>query len=181
MIRQSLFPAILLIIASFPNFAFSSDSFGTGPLLKEFGANAKVKLTHPLSKEQTFKVVFDVAEVEDETTLNRKFNSLARFLNMHVRAGVAAENIQLALVVHSKAGNGLLNEKAFKKKFGQENPNAQLLKELMAHNVRVILCGQSAAYYQIDNQDLIGGVEMALSAMTAHALLQQEGYTLNPF
>jgi len=25
------------------------------------------------------------------------------------------------------------------------------------------------------------GVTMALSAMTAHALLQQDGYTLNPF
>jgi len=28
---------------------------------------------------------------------------------------------------------------------------------------------------------LLPGVEMALSAMTAHAILQQEGYTLNPF
>jgi len=47
--------------------------------------------------------------------------------------------------------------------------------------VRVILCGQTAAYYDISNDDLLPGVEMALSAMTAHALLQQEGYTLNPF
>jgi len=29
--------------------------------------------------------------------------------------------------------------------------------------------------------DLLPNVEMALSAMTAHALLQQDGYTLNPF
>jgi hypothetical protein len=28
---------------------------------------------------------------------------------------------------------------------------------------------------------ILPGVEMALSAMTAHALLLQQGYTLNPF
>jgi len=28
---------------------------------------------------------------------------------------------------------------------------------------------------------LAPGVEMTLSAMTAHALLQQDGYTMNPF
>ncbi|VVS99449.1 hypothetical protein ERY430_40383 [Erythrobacter sp. EC-HK427] len=33
----------------------------------------------------------------------------------------------------------------------------------------------------VEHDDLIEGVEMALSAMTAHALLQQQGYTINPF
>lgn len=47
--------------------------------------------------------------------------------------------------------------------------------------MRVILCGQSAAASGIERVDLLPGVEMALSAMTAHALLQQDGYTLNPF
>ena len=45
----------------------------------------------------------------------------------------------------------------------------------------VYLCGQSAAAYGIDKGDLIPGVEMALSAMTAHAVLSAEGYSLNPF
>ena len=33
----------------------------------------------------------------------------------------------------------------------------------------------------ITPDDLIPGVEMSLSAMTAHALLQQNGFTVNPF
>ena len=33
----------------------------------------------------------------------------------------------------------------------------------------------------VTNDDLLPGVELALSAMTMHALLQQKGYTLNPF
>lgn len=44
-----------------------------------------------------------------------------------------------------------------------------------------MLCGQSAAYYQVQNADLVPGVQMALSAMTAHAVLAREGYSLNPF
>ena len=36
-------------------------------------------------------------------------------------------------------------------------------------------------FYDITGGDLLPGVEMSLSAMTAHALLQQDGYTLNPF
>tara|TARA_Y100000588_G_scaffold170524_1_gene184375 strand:+ start:507 stop:614 length:108 start_codon:yes stop_codon:yes gene_type:complete len=34
---------------------------------------------------------------------------------------------------------------------------------------------------KVKQQQLIPGVQMALSAMTAHAQLQQQGYTLNPF
>jgi len=64
---------------------------------------------------------------------------------------------------------------------GAENANATIIKALLKKNVRIILCGQTASYYEIDNEDLLPGVEMALSAMTAHALLQQEGYTLNGF
>ncbi|HBH44411.1 MAG TPA: hypothetical protein DDY28_08390, partial [Hyphomonas atlantica] len=43
------------------------------------------------------------------------------------------------------------------------------------------LCGQTAAYRDVTKADLLPGVEMSLSAMTAHAQLQQDGYTLNPF
>jgi intracellular sulfur oxidation DsrE/DsrF family protein len=61
------------------------------------------------------------------------------------------------------------------------NPNGALIDALRAKGVRVIVCGQSAAAYDVQKADLYPGVEMALSAMTAHALLQQQGYTLNPF
>jgi len=61
------------------------------------------------------------------------------------------------------------------------NANADLIKTLIAYGVEIYVCGQSAAYYSVDNEDLLPDVKMALSAMTAHALLQQKGYTLNPF
>ena len=47
--------------------------------------------------------------------------------------------------------------------------------------VYIYVCGQSAAYYDVATEDLLPGVDMALSAMTAHTMLQQQGYAINPF
>jgi len=101
---------------------------------------------------------------------------------MHAKAGVNEKNMKLAVVFHSKGAFDLTRASYYGEKYDSaENANAVIIKALLEKNVRIILCGQTAAYYGIKNEDLLPGVEMALSAMTAHALLQQEGYTLNGF
>ena len=100
---------------------------------------------------------------------------------MHVAAGVDKDNIRLAMVVHGKAAFDLLNDKAYQAKFGKPNPSAALLDELAKFNVDVYLCGQSAIALDIAPEALHNSVKVTLSAMTAHANLQQQGYTVNPF
>ncbi|MBB6520752.1 DsrE family protein [Pseudoteredinibacter isoporae] len=176
------FVAVLFLILATQNIALAgADAFTPGPQIKNFGENAKVNQSKPVSKDAKFKVAFDVGKPAEPGKLNRNFNSLARFINMHIAAGVKPENIELALVVHGKAGLDLLHNRARKAKELTENPNLPLLKALMNNNTQVFLCGQTAAYYDIKNEDLYDGVQMSLSAMTAHALLQQNGYTVNPF
>ena len=63
----------------------------------------------------------------------------------------------------------------------QDEASRYMVEQLLDYGVRFIVCGQSAAAQGIAQDDMIPGVEMALSAMTAHALLQQRGYTVNPF
>ena len=159
----------------------AAENFDTGPLIKDFGSSVSVEQTYPVSSQQTFKVVFDFSELTDPQIVHGNINSAARFLNMHVRAGVEAKNIQLALVVHGDASNSLLKDERYQAKYQRNNPNKKLLEALLKHQVRVILCGQTAAYHKITSDDLVEGAEIALSAMTANALLQQQGYTLNPF
>jgi intracellular sulfur oxidation DsrE/DsrF family protein len=161
--------------------AYAVEGFSDGPLIKGFGKHVKVTQTHPVAENAEFKVVFDVSKQADEGRLNRSFGSLARFLNMHVANGVKPENIHLALVVHGKAGFDLLNDETYRAKFKQANMNIALLNELSKNNTQIFICGQSAAYYGIKATDLNPNVAMSLSAMTANALLQQQGYTLNPF
>ncbi|MDG1122531.1 MAG: DsrE family protein [Glaciecola sp.] len=179
--------AILSILCTCMMFMLSASTnaqtveFKDGPVIMGFGKNAPVS-THTVPNDTVFKVAFDVGSTSDnKDEVNRKFNSLARFINMHVAAGVKKENIQLALVVHGKATLDLLDHTHYKQKFAYDNPNKPLLLALMANNVRVILCGQSAVAYNVEASQIVAGAEVELSAMTAHALLQQQGYTINPF
>ena len=156
--------------------------FHPGTIITDFGKIAAVDADMVIPKRAKFKVLFDTAKGAEAGKVNRTLNTAARFLNMHAEAGVAEKNMKLAVVFHGKGSFDITQDSYYGEKFeGAENTNAALVQALLDKGVRVILCGQSAAYYDISNADLLPGVEMALSAMTAHALLQQQGYRLNPF
>lgn len=172
---------LIWLCTFFLSVSANSAGFGDGPVIRGFGNHAAVKMDQNLDDATQLKVVFDIAKTSQEGTHNRHIDSVARFLNMNVANGVLKQNIDLAIVVHGKAAEDLLHEKAYGIRHKQTNPSADLIKQLLEHDVKIFLCGQSAAYHGIDNTDLIKGVQMSLSAMTAHALLSQQGYSLNPF
>lgn len=157
------------------------DRFHDGALISDFGKVATVDGREAIPADATFKVSFDITKKAADGELNRSLNSGARFLNMHHEAGVKPENMSLALVIHGGAVKDVTNAASYKKDHEKENANTALVEKLLANGVQIYVCGQSAAYYGVDTDDLLPGVKMALSAMTAHALLQQDGYTLNPF
>ncbi|RBP48490.1 DsrE family protein [Arenicella xantha] len=172
---------ICLLLTCLNSAVASEKSFSKGPVFSEYGENVVIDDGLPDAQKQHFKVVFDVAKGAEEGAVNRQFNSVARFINMHVRAGVPKENIDVALVVHGKASFDVLRDSEFNDKFERPNASADLVAKLMANGVTVYLCGQSASHLGVEKKSLIDGVHMSLSAMTANALLQQQGYTLNPF
>lgn len=158
------------------------DGFKTGPVFEDFGPVAEVQPDIKLADNTQFKIAFDVAKKADPGSLNRTIESAARFINMHVAAGVAQENIKLAIVVHGGASHDLTRDAIYSaRNDGATNGSAIAIATLQEHGVEFRLCGQSAAAHKIAKSDLLPGVKMDLSAMTAHALLQQQGYSLNPF
>lgn len=148
-----------------------------GPLIENYGPVVHVDGAAPIPAGTVFNVAFDVTEQGDAGAVNRRLETAARFLNMHAAAGVPSENLNVAIVVHGAAVKDLTHSAAY----GGENANAGLIKALQENGVSVYVCGQSAAFRGVKAADLLPGVEMKLSAMTAHAQLQQQGYTLNPF
>ena len=134
-----------------------------GPIFEEFGPHYPVEGIDRVPQDAEFAVAFDVARPAEDDTRNRGFESAARFINMHASKGVDPENIRIAMVVHGGAVKDLLAS--------EDNPSREMVEHLLDY----------AAGQGIAQDDLIPGVEMALSAMTAHALLQQRGYTVNPF
>lgn len=152
-------------------------AFTTGPAIEDYGPVASVPDAIPLPAGAAFKVAFDVRDAAGDGKPNRTLETAARFINMHMRAGVKAENIRLAVVVHGPAHRDLLRTDAR----NGPNPSAPLIAQLIARGVKIHLCGQTAVFYDVRIADLLPGVAMSLSAMSSHALLQQQGYTLNPF
>lgn len=171
-------------LAASPLAAQDMTAFKTGPVIAEFGPHAPVPGMAAIPEGATFAIAFDVSAPAAEGSVNRGFESAARFLNMAVAAGVPQENIKLAVVVHGRAGLELLTSAAHGAHAASrkgDNPSGKLVEAMLDKGVRFILCGQTTAAYGIAPDDLIDGVEVWLSAITAHALLQQQGYTVNPF
>lgn len=190
-----LIAALVLGLASPAAAQSSPDGFATGPVFAAFGPHAPVDGLRPFPAGFELSHAFDVADRADAGTRNRGFESAARFVNMHAANGAAngvdPAHIRIAVVVHGRAVLDLLSDEAVDlPETGPEtgagqgklpNGSAAMVREMRDHGVRFIVCGQSAAGHGVTADQLIPGVEMALSAMTAHALLQQQGYTVNPF
>lgn len=185
---RSLLPLALLFGCASPALAKEAPApdpmanFHPGTVIPAYGKVATIAdADMKPAADAEFHVAFDVSTAK-ESTLNRTLEGAARFLNMHAEAGVPAHHQHLAIVVHGPAVFDVSSAAAYDRKYpGATNPNAALVAALKGQGVRIIVCGQSAAAQGVAKADLLPGVELALSAMTAHALLQQEGYTLNPF
>ena len=165
-----------------PAAAQDLSSFTTGPVFTDFGPVAKVEYDMPIPADAHFAVAFDVTEGAKGEDRSSGFATGARFINMLAANGVDAANIRVAIVVHGPALHDLVSDEARgAHKWGSRNPSGDMVRAVMAKGVQFIACGQSAAGSGIAKADLMPGVQLALSAMTAHAQLQQQGYTLNPF
>lgn len=173
---------ILLALSSAPA-AAQRPSASTGPVIEGFGPVYPVPdadFSPPL--DRPLQVVFDVAQGSPRPdAVNPRLETLARYLNMHARAGVPRENMKLALVVHGETTWEMTDDATYRERFGVANPNLPLLEALHGFGVRILLCGQSQASRGIERDALAGPVEVSLSAMTALVELQHRGYRLIAF
>ncbi len=129
-----------------------------------------------------YKVVFDIHNTPDDPSqVNPYINTLARFLNMHTKAGVPLKNLKVVGVFHNKASVDVLDNEAYRAKFGVDNPNIPLMKALTEAGANLYMCGQSMAARNVPQEKMVPQVETALSAMTVFLSLQAKGYQLIRF
>ncbi len=154
-----------------------------GPVVPDFGASylvGRTGLATPMMAD--LKVRFDVGDTAaSPSAINPTLENAARFLNMHTQAGVSPTHLKAAVVVHGSAAKDVLKNDAYRARHGVDNPNTPLLKALAGAGVEVYVCGQTAGSEGILSSELEAPAEMALSATTAHLVLDLKGYTLNPF
>lgn len=146
--------------------------FEPGSVLPEFGKVAPVETSFEAPQDQAFRVVFDVAKTPEEGE-SPHIGKAARFLNMHGDNGVDPRPLDIVVVIHGRAVGDITNE--------DRNAQREMVEALLGKGVRFIVCGQSLTALDVPQTALIDGVEVALSAMTAHASLMEEGYHSMPF
>lgn len=171
----------LLLIAA-PSVAQDRSGFVAGPVLPDVGPIAPVDSDLPLPKGAKFKIAFDISAKATPGALSRQIETAARTLNMHVAAGVPKENVQIVAIFHGASAMDLLKPEVYAaRNDGKANGSMEAIRKLIGAGVEFYLCGQTAMGQKITKADLLPGVKMSLSAITAHAVYQQRGYTLNPF
>ena len=156
----------------------------TGPRIMSGGMSIQVDdPTFVVPADHTFRAVFEIAQGDGEgAQANPQVTTVARFLNLHARHGVPDERVHAAAVVHGGGWTALLSDEAYAARFdGKANPTRDLVQELMANGVQIVLCGQTAGARGVRREELLPGVQVSLSAMTALNLFLTRGYHLNPW
>lgn len=116
-------------------------------------------------------------EKEAPKEINGGLSEVARKINLHVAAGIPAKNISVVVAVHAGAIFAFLNNEQYKRKYKIDNPNISFIKELQDLGVNFIMCGQAMTFLKIEDENLVPGIKLALTAQTVLSTYQQKGYT----
>jgi intracellular sulfur oxidation DsrE/DsrF family protein len=154
----------------------------SGPVIHSTGRSVQVDdATFKLPDGHVFKAVW-VIDRADSAGPNQQLTTIARYANLHARHGIPKERVHAAAVVHGSGWMSLLSDSAYGARFGgHANPSKRLVEELLANNVQLVLCGQTAGFRGVKREELLPGVQIAISAMTALNVLQAQGYQFNPW
>jgi len=125
-----------------------------------------------------YKVVIDVYDrVKDSSKLAGTFREIGRTYNLNIANGVPKDKLKMAVVIHGGAIQSILNDVAYKKKYGIKNPNSEALRVYKENGIQFYVCGQSVGFMNIAQENLAPEIDVAISAKTAFIILDQKGYT----
>jgi len=148
------------------------------PVIKNFGTVNEV----PYAVEKPdpamdYKIVIEVNSTPDKAdVVYEMFDKVASVVNLHMLGGVPKDKLHIVLVIHGPAAQYIVNNEAYQKKFGVNNPNLPLFTALNDAGVKIFVCGQSVIKRNIDPATIAPEIKVALSAITTLTTYQLKGY-----
>jgi intracellular sulfur oxidation DsrE/DsrF family protein len=134
-----------------------------------------------LPPSAVWKHAFDAAEAGG-SEINPALGRADAFREIMETAGVAPDQITVAVVVHGRAVFDVVNASRHATEIeGSDHPNAVLVERIIDAGGEIWVCARGAAGHNVGDDDLLPGVRFAPSAMAAHAELQRRGFSLNPY
>ena len=129
--------------------------------------------------DMNYKVVFSLnQDPPNPDDVNPMFNLIATYLNTLGRYGVPPEHRNLVVVIHHRTEGFdiVMTNEAYKKRYGRDNPNIEIIHKLKEAGVDIRLCGQGLIGREIDAKDVNPDIEIDLWAMTTMINLMMNGY-----
>jgi len=153
------------------------------PMVPGFGGVYEIPQADKLPDPSLqYKIVVDAtAGSSQPEELNPALYRLARMLNLHALSGVPQANITVVAVIHSKATPVVLSNEAYRKHFGNNNPNADIIRTLTEAGVEIYVCGQSLIARGYAGDTLHPDIRQSISAMTILTEYQLKGYAMLAF
>lgn len=127
------------------------------------------------------KVIIDATADSKPGDVNKGLERAARLLNLYGSAGLKADDIKIAIVLHGEATKSALSDPAYKSRFGVEkNPNLPLILDLKKSGAEVFVCGQALSYKGYEDAEVAEGLSIAAAALTVVINRQADGFSYLP-
>lgn len=108
------------------------------------------------------------------------FRGPARVLNALADDGISPQQVHLAIVAQGPAAMAMLDDEAYRRRHGIDNPNLPLLRALHEQGVLLVVCGQTMVGQKMQRSDFPDFVRVSRAATVARATLTAQGYVFNP-
>jgi intracellular sulfur oxidation DsrE/DsrF family protein len=129
-----------------------------------------------------YKIVIDCKTGgEKPTDYSFALHNVARMLNLHEAGGGFNDQMTVVLAIHGGATFAILDNETYKRKFGVDNPNVDLIRELKVAGVQLTVCGQSLKARKIATKNVLAEVDIATSMLTTVATCQMKGFAVFQF
>jgi intracellular sulfur oxidation DsrE/DsrF family protein len=139
-------------------------------------------ITNAIDQKEKMKLVFDftqsTANNAQGSHVNEGLEEVIRILNLHIASGMKRENLKAVIVFHSASILSIMNDDYYRKTYKTNNPNVDLLNQLLKNNIEMVVCGQSIMLRELSPTDFLPNIQFALSAKTTLSKYQNKGYIL---
>ena len=149
------------------------------PIIKGYG---KIKYSKNIAVQPDnnleYKIVYKITTSETREGINKGLNGIAHAINMLGCANIQNDKVKIVATIQGPATTIILNDNAYQKKFGKNNPNKEVIKLLTNYGVDLYVCSQATAYKKISKSDINKNITEALSGSSVLLNYQLNGYAL---
>lgn len=172
---------IQLILACFIVIGFTAEAQNSfKPPIKDFGKMWEV----PFAVDKPdptlhYKIIVEASEkLEDSSAIYPPLEHVARLYNVHVYGGVPQNRLDVAMIIWGVPISVVMNNEAYKKKYGVDNPNIKIIEAMKAAGIKLFACGQSIMKSKIDPATVNPDITIAVSRFTTVSTYQLKGYAM---